>query len=267
MSPDGASTAAYVHTDYERYRHGARRSAETVARLLVDRLAPGSVLDVGCGAGDWLDAFRSLGVTALHGMDGPWSPAPTRLGADHFTAVDFESADLVVQQLPQDRYDLVISMEFLEHVNADRADALVGFLTSKSDAVLVSTAIPLQGGQHHVNERWPEYWTDLFRHRGFVPFDVLRLALWNEPQVEAWYRQNIMLYFRGRIPPAIEAWGSQLALAALTEPMARVHPEFYARRLGRLEFALHHPARFARMLLRERQSGIRETPPVADFRR
>jgi len=258
----------YVHSTYGRYLSGSERSAGSVADLLVPLLKPASVLDVGCGAGVWLEAFRARGVDRVHGVDGPWSPAAGRLKPGEFTTWNFERDEAGGPTLPLPRHDLVISLEFVEHVSAERADDLVAFLAGQGDILLVSAAIPLQGGQHHVNERWPEYWTRKFAAHGFRPFDALRLALWNEAGVESWYRQNMILYFReGTMPDAVREWGERLALAALDAPRAVVHPEFYARRLGRLHHALTRPITFARMLWNERASKVRGIPPTGNLDR
>ncbi|MDE8654137.1 class I SAM-dependent methyltransferase [Novosphingobium album (ex Liu et al. 2023)] len=258
----------YVHDTYGRYLSGSGRSARIVAATLAPLLAPASVLDVGCGAGVWLEAFRAQGASAVHGIDGPWAPADRTLAPGEFTAWNFEERGAEGLILPRDRYDLVISLEFVEHLSAGRADAIAAFLAAKGDALLISAAIPLQGGQHHVNERWPEYWTRKLAGHGFRPFDALRLALWDEPEVQSWYRQNMLLYFReGTMPEAVRAWGEALALQALNAPRALVHPEFYARRFGRLHHALTNPLGFARMLLAERRGGVRGIPPIPHLAR
>lgn len=256
----------YIHDSYGAYRSGSERSAAIVADLLVPLLGPASVLDVGCGTGGWLEAFRRAGVATVHGVDGPWSPAGRNLQPGEFTQFDFATAQ-GEPKLPQERYDLVISMEFVEHVAADRADALARFLASKGDVLLVSAAIPLQGGQHHVNERWPEYWGRRFEGLGFEPFDAVRLALWDEGGVQSWYRQNMILYFRGGVPGAVQAWGERLALEALGKPRALVHPEFYAKRFGRQHLALTNPLRFFRTLMAERKSGDRAIPDIGNLPR
>lgn len=257
----------YIHDTYGNYKSGSDRSAAIVAATLMPLLKPRSVLDVGCGAGGWLEAFRAAGAQSVHGVDGPWSPAATSLRQGEFTCCDFEQADSAAITLPRDRYDLVTSLEFVEHVSQERADMLAAFLASKGDVLLISAAIPLQGGQHHVNERWPEYWTRKLAVHGFEPFDALRLALWNESGVQSWYRQNMILYFRGGVPDTVRAWGEKLALEALGAPRAVVHPEFFARRFGRLHYALRKPAGFVRMLLDERKSGARGIPPLPNLDR
>jgi SAM-dependent methyltransferase len=257
----------YVDSFYSRYATGSERSGAVVADLLTPILKPHSILDVGCGNGGWLARFREHGAETVHGVDGPWAPAPANLGVKHFTAVEFETQDLSRVKLPQDRYDLVMSMEFLEHVSDRNADALVDFLVSHGDVLLISAAIPLQGGEHHVNERWPEYWGEKFAARGFVAFDAVRLALWDRSEVESWYRQNLILYFKGEVPEGVRKWGEKLALAALSRPRALVHPEFYAKRLGRITMALSKPLAFLKLLRRERRTSERVIPSFGNLGR
>lgn len=262
------ATAGYVHDTYGSYISGSERSAAIVAGLLVPMLSPASVLDVGCGTGGWVEAFRAAGVSEVHGVDGPWSPADKTLREGEFTRWNFEAGDPAGPALPRERYDLVTSLEFVEHIDESRADAVADFLASKGDVLLISAAIPLQGGQHHVNERWPEYWTAKFAKRGFRPFDAMRLALWDNPEVASWYRQNMILYFReGCMPDAVRNWGEALALKALESPRAMVHPELFARTFGRLTYALTKPLSFVRMLLAERRSGKRGNPDFANLSR
>ncbi|MCG2840745.1 class I SAM-dependent methyltransferase [Sandaracinobacter sp. RS1-74] len=261
-------TDAYVHDSYAAYRPGSERSAAIVADLILPLLRPESVLDVGCGTGGWLEAFRARGVRQVHGIDGPWAPAAQVLRPGEFTEIDFQKASAdPAPTLPLGKYDLVTSLEFLEHVTADRADMLARFLARQGDVLLVSAAIPLQGGQHHVNERWPEYWVGRFAALGFEAFDGIRFALWNEADVESWYRQNMILYFRGGVPDSVRKWGEALALNALESPRAVVHPEFYAKRLGRLHMAVTRPLRFAHMLLTENRAQARSAPPFGNLGR
>ena len=50
-------------------------------------------------------------------------------------------------------------------------------------------------------------------------------------------------------------------------PRAAVHPEFYAKRLGRLHHALSSPLDFGRMLLEERRTGERKIPDIGNLPR
>ena len=206
-------------------------SARVVVPFLVEALKPRSVIDIGCGAGAWCAEFALRGVEAVHGVDGPWVDRPTwRLRPEQFTAFDFGRAALPFRpKTPRDRYDLAITLEFLEHVEAARAEALVDLLTGLTDVVIAGAAIPGQGGMHHVNEQWPRHWCGLFAERGFRPYDYIRPALWDAPGVEPWYLQNTIAYFRGRPPPALRVKTEALVLARLGAPPSLVHPELFGR--------------------------------------
>ena len=55
---------------------------------------------------------------------------------------------------------------------------------------------PIRGGVDHVNEQWPEFWSDLFAENGFKAFDVIRKLTWKNRDVAYWYRQNMFLFAR-----------------------------------------------------------------------
>ena len=68
-----------------------------------------------------------------------------------------------------------------------------------SDVVLFSAAIPGQGGTHHLNERWPSYWANLFGSAGYDVLDVVRANIWDDARVEWWYRQNLLVFGTKRV--------------------------------------------------------------------
>jgi hypothetical protein len=95
--------------------------------------------------------------------------------------------------------------------------------------VLFSAAIPHQGGEHHVNEQWPDHWAGLFAAEGFHCFDLLRPALWLNPDLDWWYAQNMLLFARA---------GSAAEAALLRHgrpgtPMRLVHPQPWSGLAGR----------------------------------
>ena len=60
---------------FEAPAEGTRRSAAIVTPILIELFRPASVVDVGCGTGLWLSAFRQHGVADIQGVDGPWIPS------------------------------------------------------------------------------------------------------------------------------------------------------------------------------------------------
>lgn len=83
---------------------------------LVERLAPATTIDVGCGEGYVLAALQRRGVGGhLHGVDlaeGAIAEARTRVG----DGVSLEVADATTLGEAGRRFDLVLSLEVLEHI-------------------------------------------------------------------------------------------------------------------------------------------------------
>jgi hypothetical protein len=95
-----------------------------------------------------------------------------------------------------ERFDLAISLEVAEHLPRRSASGFVRSLCQLAPIVLFSAAVPGQGGEHHVNEQWPEYWRQAFANHHFVMFDPFRPLLWHDERVAFYYRQNLFLFIR-----------------------------------------------------------------------
>jgi SAM-dependent methyltransferase len=179
----------YAQRYYDSLTGAARQSTREIVPILLEFISPQSVVDVGCGAGGWLAEFQQRGVTDVWGIDGPWvSKSQLQLPVERF-----EVADIGQPIRHQRRYDLAICLEAAEHLPPSAADTLVESLTGLSDVILFSAAIPFQGGEHHVNEQWPDYWVEKFENRHYVAIDCLRPRIWSNPKVEYWYAQNMFL--------------------------------------------------------------------------
>ena len=140
----------------------AARSAVACVPLILETLSPRSVIDVGCGHGEWLAAVMGCGIHDILGIDGDYvDRAQLRIPATAFLARDL-TRPLALEK----RFDLALSLEVAEHLPASSALNFVRGLTSLAPAIVFSAAVPRQGGCHHVNEQWPWYWKELFsRHR------------------------------------------------------------------------------------------------------
>ena len=178
---------------YSSQMAGSYTSAKLVLKALFDAYQPESVVDFGCGIGTWLRAARELGVSDVLGLDGPHvDRSLLQIQEAEFIATDLSAP---TGPLPR-RYDMAISVEVAEHLKKDRASGFVAEIASSADVVLFSAAIPGQTGRHHINEQFPSYWIALFETHGFKCYDLLRPQIWNEPDVEVWYRQNTLLFSR-----------------------------------------------------------------------
>jgi len=214
--------AAYSAEFYRDLDQTAGPSAAHVLPLVLSLLPVRSAVDVGCGDGSWLAALLALGVDDIMGVEGPWiSPQQLKIPTDKVRRMRLDQAIRIDR-----RFDLALSLEVAEHLPPARAQSFVADLVSLAPAVLLSAAIPGQGGHHHVNEQWPEYWAALFAQHGYVVFDCLRARLWTDGDVAWWYRQNLLLF----CDEATRAANPRLAKASPPgEVKALVHPECFAQ--------------------------------------
>jgi SAM-dependent methyltransferase len=217
------SDAMYDRAYYDALREGTRRSAEIIVPHLITLFEPESVVDVGCGAGLWLEAFRRHGIGDFLGLDGDWA-------GDAGLAIPrelFRVADLEMPVRLERRFDLVLCLEVAEHLPPAAAPTLIETLTRLGPAVVFSAAIPFQRGRGHVNERWPSYWSKRFAEQGFTCIDALRERFWTDQAIEVWYRQNLVIF-------ADAGWLAQRtqdSRAAFWKNGARdlVHPDHYLK--------------------------------------
>jgi SAM-dependent methyltransferase len=211
----------YNERFYEFAGSRAYASALEMAPLVNHLVQPKSVVDIGCGSGDWLLAFNELGVVDVLGIDdGVGSKAALQASSDRFLRADLR------KPIPVNRsFDLAICMEVAEHLPAQDARGLVCSIAALAPVVLFSAAIPQQPGVSHINCRWPEYWVKEFANEGYVVRDCIRWAVWNNPKVSWWYAQNALLFVRESALweyPRLHEGNEMLAV-----PLSVVHPRLY----------------------------------------
>jgi SAM-dependent methyltransferase len=168
-------------------------SAKEIIPLLISRYKPASVVDVGCGTGAFAREFIQNGVDDVTGYEGEWMRGvQTLLQQEKYIFVDFTNGIV-----PTRIYDLCICLEVAEHLDSSSARTLVSILTSLSEKVVFSAAIPSQGGNHHVNEQWPDFWARLFAEKGYILEWDPRLSNWNNSNIASCYRQNLLVFEKG----------------------------------------------------------------------
>ena len=170
----------------------AARSAETMVPLVMELVNPKRVVDVGCGPGAWMRAFKQRGCT-VRGYDGDYVDVSSMV----VDPSEFHVADLR-QPLTDSEgpYDLAVSLEVGEHLPQECAAMLVKSLVGLAPVVLFSAAIPGQGGTLHINEQWQSYWAELFQAEDYVAIDCIRPQLWRSEAISFFYVQNALLYCR-----------------------------------------------------------------------
>lgn len=164
---------AYDENFYKIGENESVRTAQAIVPLLMYYVMPQSVIDVGCGIGAWLEAFKQRGCE-ICGLDGDY----VKRDMLHIAPSEFHSADLTNPITVSQKFDLATSIEVAEHLPQERAVSFVHDLTKLSDVVCFSAAIPTQEGEGHINCQWQSYWAGLFRHFGYVAIDCIRPRVW-----------------------------------------------------------------------------------------
>jgi trans-aconitate methyltransferase len=181
----------YSKAYFDFVEESANPAAKVMAKSLYEWCHPSTVIDVGCGTGALLAAFRELGCD-VQGFE--YSDAALEYcSARGLPVRKFNIARDVVSS----RADLAVSFEVAEHLPARHADRFVSLLGSLSSHVAVSAATPGQGGRDHCNEQPHSYWIEKFERNGHI-FDA-RLSRklsdeWRVPEVAFWYRDNVMIF-------------------------------------------------------------------------
>jgi SAM-dependent methyltransferase len=177
---------------------GSIGSAEIIVPLVLSLFKVTSVVDVGCGVGGWLKVFEHHGICDYLGMDGNYLPMEMlKIPAERFRAEDLARLSDMGRS-----FDLACCLEVAEHLPESCADQFVAALARSAPAILFSAAIPRQGGTAHVNEQWASYWAEKFERHGYVTVDCIRPAIYGDPRVEWWYRQNALIFCRPERCPA-----------------------------------------------------------------
>ena len=141
--------------------HGWLEFFQYIADRIILDINPQSVLDAGCAMGFLVEALRDRGVEA-YGVDlSDYALAKVRPDIKQFTW-----KGSVSEPLPR-RYDLIVSIEVLEHLPAGESDkALANLCRSTDDFLFSSTPADFKEPTHH-NVRPPEYWAERFAQAGF----------------------------------------------------------------------------------------------------
>ncbi|MFD0895800.1 alpha-1,2-fucosyltransferase [Luteolibacter ambystomatis] len=162
------------------------RLGNAIAELLA-RQGCRSVVDCGCGSGRYTSLLRVRGFEAM-GFDG-------NLETDVLSKGTCRSKNLSRPvELPLS--DAAISLEVGEHIPAEYEDAFLDNLVGATRSLLVlSWAVPGQGGRGHVNLRPNLHLEEQLKRRGMVRWHFAEHLLREQCSI-GWFRNSLMVYRR-----------------------------------------------------------------------
>lgn len=192
-----------VHNVYKggffKNRHRLSWRAPIIVDALVntyDLKGTDSIIDVGCGIGDYVKEFDDRGFVCM-GIEG------SKAAEEFFVSKHISIFDLRKLLAPSGiKYDLAFSLEVAEHISAQYADNYIRNLCMLSDRVLISAATPGQGGHGHVNCAPRNYWINKFKALNFRNMKGIELkwrnelSKWREKKEMSSYFKNIIAFER-----------------------------------------------------------------------
>ena len=132
------------------------------AERIQKEINPNSVLDAGCAMGFLVEKLREKGIEAW-GVD----ISEYAIGQVAPSVKEYCWVGSVADPFPR-KYDLIVSIEVLEHLPPENAEQAVANLCAFTDDVLFSSTPYDYKEASHFNVQPVEYWAELFAKEGFT---------------------------------------------------------------------------------------------------
>lgn len=149
-----------------------------------------SVADVGCGKGDYCKYLKECGFSIVHGYEGTVDIKKIAVYDDIMVL------NLIIRRWVKINYDLVLCLEVGEHIPEKHEQVFIDNICEFTiKDLILSWAIPGQGGAGHFNERPNLYVMKEFAKRGFA-FDKSSSMKLRSAASFRWFRNTIMKFER-----------------------------------------------------------------------
>ena len=144
------------------------------------------VIDLGCGPGEYVQDFNNNNINTK-GVDG--NPATPEL-----TNGLCEILDLSTEFNLGIKYECVVSLEVGEHIPQQYESTFINNIISHSSKyVIMSWAVPEQGGYGHVNCQSNEYIKEIFDNNGFKNLSDVESSL-RSNSTAPWFKNTILVF-------------------------------------------------------------------------
>lgn len=138
---------------------------DNMAERIIEKYAPKTVLDMGCAFGYLVSALRNKGVQA-YGIDiSEYALSQADEKIKPYVKV-MSALDELPDNFPK-KYDLVVSIEMIEHLYADDGLKVIKKMTEYADRILLSSTDSDFAEPTHVNVQPKEYWCEKFAEHNY----------------------------------------------------------------------------------------------------
>lgn len=162
---------------------------ESLIKTICETFHPNRIADLGCGVGDYCDVCLSYGYK-VDGFEG------SQIACQKTTCGNIECIDLSKPIEPKADYDLVLCLEVGEHIPRKHQAVFIENLNKFSkDVLILSWAIPGQGGTGHVNCLSNEMVIELMKNKGFN-FDKHISEYLRKNATLSWFKNTVMVFKR-----------------------------------------------------------------------
>lgn len=154
---------------------------------LVKRFPVNSMVDIGCGRGDYVKAFmKSYPHMKCAGYDG--NPMTPDISDGVCFVKDFSSPASIGP------FELTLCLEVGEHIPIEYEQVFINNVcNATSKHLVISWAHEEQGGTGHVNERSEDWVREEILRRGFFFLPLISAQL-REVSILPWFKRNILVF-------------------------------------------------------------------------
>jgi SAM-dependent methyltransferase len=167
----------YAHGCGEPYQRSPAWLAlfNAIAEHIAKDIQPASVLDAGCAIGLLVEGLRQRGIDA-------WGIDISEYAIQNVQSEirPYCRVASAAEALERD-YDLIVTIEVLEHMGPQDAQAAIANFCQHSDDIIFSSTPFDYKEASHFNVQPPEAWAELFARHGFyrdVDFDASFITPW-----------------------------------------------------------------------------------------
>ena len=147
-----------------------------------------SIVDFGCGDGSYIKHIHSTLDIKTKAFDG--NPHVNKITNGFATQLDLSQPFNL-----NEKFDVVMSLEVAEHIPTQYESIYINNIINHTNKyIIISWAIPYQGGKGHVNERSNTYVINTFQNKNFKHLESISNHLRNCVTNCHWFKNTLFVF-------------------------------------------------------------------------